>query len=726
MEDPKTKMLKDTPYELLEDDEKKQLGKNNEAKMTLYNSLPQYEKLLISNEETIDSGFTRFNAIVTSLKSLDPDYSSKNHVRKFLRALPLKWRAKVMTIEEDKDMAILPLDELVGNLKVHEMILEKDGVVSKTTTKENVKSLALKAKVTMEQTSDNSDSQGGSDEDVDEEEAKAFNLMAINSVSSSAKVINSDVAIDLVMLPIGLEEVVEIALGTNEVQPKPPISNNDLNIVDLQKENEELLKFSKYFSKTYEKLLQEKYALEKEHSKLCSKVNELELEVRKLARSKEAIKPYQKCVELTQKVDSLKSNVSKLQDEALNFSKFKRSSIILDDMLSHQKLSHDKEGLGFSKNEKTTSVDDWIVDSGFTKHMTENRRLFTSFKAYDDGHVVFGSNLKRKVVGGVSFTKVDCTISKNGKTLTKGHRRNGLYTCKLGDKSKQQICLASMVDNSTLWHRRLGHANMWLVQNLASNELVRNLLKLSFKRHFCGTYGLGSQGNANNRTRNELLTTRVLELLHLDLFGPSPIQSYRDNFYTLMIVDDHLNYTWVVFVESKDDVLKSDNFEVTFLEWKLSTFSFGHLQDVSLFLKFMSCGAKEFFDTEGVVVLLSWLEGIELNHDKAKQYGSGQGSGSCYGFTLGRPKEVVDGRIEIANDVKVETNKIVRGCRIELEGHTFIIDLISFGHGSFDVIVGMDWLSKRIAKIVCFEKIVQIPLFNGEIWKFVENVSKGT
>ncbi|GJR20001.1 putative reverse transcriptase domain-containing protein [Tanacetum coccineum] len=48
-------------------------------------------------------------------------------------------------------------------------------------------------------------------------------------------------------------------------------------------------------------------------------------------------------------------------------------------------------------------------------------------------------------------------------------------------------------------------------------------------------------------------------------------------------------------------------------------------------------------------------------------------------------------------------------------GHTFIIDLIPFGHGSFDVIVGMDWLSKLRAKIVCYEKIVQIPLSKGEI-----------
>nr|GEY86378.1 putative reverse transcriptase domain-containing protein [Tanacetum cinerariifolium] len=71
--------------------------------------------------------------------------------------------------------------------------------------------------------------------------------------------------------------------------------------------------------------------------------------------------------------------------------------------------------------------------------------------------------------------------------------------------------------------------------------------------------------------------------------------------------------------------------------------------------------------------------------------------------------------IKIASGVKVVTNMIVRGCRLELEGHTFIIDLIPFGHGSFDVIIGMDWLSKLRAKIVCFEKIVQIPLPNGDI-----------
>ncbi|GKA40458.1 hypothetical protein Tco_0733051 [Tanacetum coccineum] len=153
--------MKETPYKLLKDDQKKKLSKNNKAKMTLYIALPrkeyekgEYEKFSILNEETINTGFTRLYVIVTSLKSLDLGYSSKNHVRKFLRDLPLKWRAKVTTIEEAKDLATLPLDELIGNLKVYEMAFDNDDVASNT-TKENVKSLAHKVKVTRERTCNN-------------------------------------------------------------------------------------------------------------------------------------------------------------------------------------------------------------------------------------------------------------------------------------------------------------------------------------------------------------------------------------------------------------------------------------------------------------------------------------------------------------------------------------------------------------------------------------------
>nr|GEX04274.1 hypothetical protein [Tanacetum cinerariifolium] len=70
--------------------------------------------------------------------------------------------------------------------------------------------------------------------------------------------------------------------------------------------------------------------------------------------------------------------------------------------------------------------------------------------------------------------------------------------------------------------------------------------------------------------------------------------------------------------------------------------------------------------------------------------------------------------IEVANGKKVETDKIIHGCILELGDSLFTIELIPFGHGSFDVIIGMDWLSRHKAEIVCHEKVVRIPLASGK------------
>ncbi|GJR66444.1 zf-CCHC domain-containing protein [Tanacetum coccineum] len=94
----------------------------------------QYEQFVISEDESIDSAFARFNTIITSLKSLDEGYSSKNYEKKFLRALHPKWRAKVTAIEESKDLTSLSLNELIENLKVHEMIIKKYSEIVKEKT----------------------------------------------------------------------------------------------------------------------------------------------------------------------------------------------------------------------------------------------------------------------------------------------------------------------------------------------------------------------------------------------------------------------------------------------------------------------------------------------------------------------------------------------------------------------------------------------------------------
>nr|GEV30284.1 UBN2 domain-containing protein [Tanacetum cinerariifolium] len=104
----------------------------------------QYEQFVISEDESIDSDFSRFNNIITSLKALEECYSSKNYVRKFLRVLHPKWRAKVTAIKESKDLTSLFLNELIGSLKVHKMIIKKDSKLVKEKGKR--KSLPLKAK----------------------------------------------------------------------------------------------------------------------------------------------------------------------------------------------------------------------------------------------------------------------------------------------------------------------------------------------------------------------------------------------------------------------------------------------------------------------------------------------------------------------------------------------------------------------------------------------------
>ena len=70
--------------------------------------------------------------------------------------------------------------------------------------------------------------------------------------------------------------------------------------------------------------------------------------------------------------------------------------------------------------------------------------------------------------------------------------------------------------------------------------------------------------------------------------------------------------------------------------------------------------------------------------------------------------------VELANGKLMSTNKIFRGCILNLADHSFSIDLMPVTLGSFDVVIGMDWLSKYHAEIICHDKAIRIPIPNGE------------
>ncbi|GKA58956.1 putative reverse transcriptase domain-containing protein [Tanacetum coccineum] len=77
-------------------------------------------------------------------------------------------------------------------------------------------------------------------------------------------------------------------------------------------------------------------------------------------------------------------------------------------------------------------------------------------------------------------------------------------------------------------------------------------------------------------------------------------------------------------------------------------------------------------------------------------------------------------KIEIASGKLVEIDKVIKGCKLEIEDHVFDINLIPFRSESFDVIIGMDWLSNHKAEIICHKKVVRIPLPDGKVLRVIE------
>ncbi|GJR30109.1 retrovirus-related pol polyprotein from transposon TNT 1-94 [Tanacetum coccineum] len=568
----------------------------------------QYEQFVISEDESIDSDFSRFNTIITSLKALDEGYSSKNYVRKFFRALHPKWRAKVTAIEESKDLKSLSLDELIGNLKVHEMIIKKYSEILKA-KRERI-SLALKAK------KESSDEECSTSKSEDKEYA-----MAVRDFKNFFK---------------------------KRECPKPPKDKNQRAFIggswsDSDEEDDEKAKDETCLvaqaSDENKQLKKAKKKLEKELSELKEKLSTLE-------KNKGVDLECTKC-------QILKIDNEKLKEETFELTQIEKSTHSFNEMLSNQRPSGEKLGLGFNSFEASTSgtkeikfvrshnetpfgggppntvgsphkahtdpkaikgppvcsleseksiclgvdlePDEWIKDSGCSKHMAGNRKLFSTYKAYNGGNVIFGSNLRRNIIGKgtishgtlkianvehvdnlvfnllsvgkicdskckVVFSENDSEIVKDSKVIGRCIRKKGLYVMKLGTKPVDKICLVTIDENYTLWHRRLGHANMRLVQSLASKELVRNIPNLKFDQHFCDVCRIGKQAHAIHKAKNIVSTTRCLELLHMDLFGPSAVRSYGGNLYTLVIVDDYSMYTWTRFLTTKNEAF--DQFKI--------------------------------------------------------------------------------------------------------------------------------------------------------------------
>ncbi|GJU36593.1 retrovirus-related pol polyprotein from transposon TNT 1-94 [Tanacetum coccineum] len=502
----------------------------------------------------------RFNTIITSLKALDESFSSRNHVRKFLRALPSKWRPKVTAIEESKDLSKLSLDELVGNLKVYEVILEKDLEIAKN-KKEKYKSLALKAKQVL------SDDDTSSSDSNDEEYA-----MAVRDFKKFFR-----------------------RRGKFVRQPYDD-KKNFRKIKEERREDRRCFKCGdpNHFISDCPKNSSGDQKAFVVGSWSDSGDDSKKEEICLMAHSNEVLSDnlYYSSSSLDNESRENKLEVNSLK---LKLASFENSSSSLQKMVEMQKPSKDKCGLGYtetiasSRNTKIKNLGDQLkklsVEPACRCHSSttpacsnEQHRLSddSAEKKEDLETNVVKQNdsvliTKKSILGApkgqicdkkcnVLFSETGSKIIKNGITLGKGIRKNGLYIMKMGNSPKDALCLTSIDDTSTLWHRRLGHANMRLIQSLSSKELVRNLPKLKFEKHFCDACNVGKQVHESHKAKNMVSTSKCLELLHMDLFGPSAVQSYGGNFYTLVIVDDYSRYTWTRFLKHKNEAF--DHFEI--------------------------------------------------------------------------------------------------------------------------------------------------------------------
>ena len=157
----------------------------------------------------------------------------------------------------------------------------------------------------------------------------------------------------------------------------------------------------------------------------------------------------------------------------------------------------------------------------------------------------------------VIFESSHCIIkdSQNDKIIFIGHRNENVYTIDISKYEGHNRCFSSMHDESWLWHRRLGHVNMNLITQLNKNELVRGLPKISFEKDkVCEACQMRKQIKTSFKNKNFISTSRPLELLHMDLFGPSRTTSLGGKSYAFVIVDDFSRYTWVLFLAHKNDV----------------------------------------------------------------------------------------------------------------------------------------------------------------------------
>ena len=105
-------------------------------------------------------------------------------------------------------------------------------------------------------------------------------------------------------------------------------------------------------------------------------------------------------------------------------------------------------------------------------------------------------------------------------------------------------CFSAKIDQVDLWNQRLGDASHKQLEKISKYDTVVGLPKFEkIDKCICGPCQIGKQIKSKHPSIVSVQTSRPLELLHIDLMGPTKVQSLGGKKYILVVVDDFTRYT---------------------------------------------------------------------------------------------------------------------------------------------------------------------------------------
>ncbi|KAK4402106.1 Retrovirus-related Pol polyprotein from transposon TNT 1-94 [Sesamum angolense] len=239
-------------------------------------------------------------------------------------------------------------------------------------------------------------------------------------------------------------------------------------------------------------------------------------------------------------------------------------------------------------------MNEWLLDSGCTFHMTPFKEILTNYKSDNSGSVsmaneklcdvkgfgdvclIFESGFKLTLknvrhVPDLCHNLISCAaleeeglegrwgkgimkIMKGSLTVFKAEKRRNLYVCHV----KYDLLAASVLNknDSNLWHKRLGHISMKGLELLHKHGILSGSIN---EIDFCDDCILGKQHKVHfpsSSSPNPVTSSCVLDYVHADVWGPANVPSHGGNRFFLSIIDNFSRKVFVFLMKHKSEVFE--------------------------------------------------------------------------------------------------------------------------------------------------------------------------